>query len=1072
MTPHELKALFDSRPSPLEFAAAMADIDEKTRQSLSKMAQDIYREVRKEEQSDVHNMKGRNSLARLIILACCPWSQARRVRGNRWSWIDQTRDSFADTVVRILIDRRPDWAGDWVELQLDVGSFPWECSLGLKHIHELVRTGVIDRPTSDGYARLLGSATGVYEKIPADELIDELDIWRLFEVDTLAFDFVPEPKKAHQVWGLATTTEKGQVAHTNLHSWPRKMYELSRQGRLDRNRLIDAILSAFWRDFRTPMRIGLLRFLEILDPTDAERKTHESAYRELLRHDYGPIVGMAIRSLTRLQQYSTLDTPAFLEAVSPVFELPIKTHAMRALTLIDRTTRKDGRMVVASLPAVIAALNHLSPDVQERAIDLLRAWHKAGIELDTSDILAQATMLAPHQRLALEGLVNDQSISQHASHTNDGSQPECHTDDHYPAIDPSDSVGDFESCIAAVARRVNVLPKSIQEMCHVADLEERLRHGLLPKSFNPPRSLCPVLAAATPIVPIQDIDELIDISLSVASGTGHAEDSERVIEGILRLGRQSTDEFAAKTEGLRALTNSSLEALRFWQHSFLAGVRHAEVLFIGRWLGLEAADDIARSTLIEADLSPLPHWLAQIASPSRSHPLSALEWRFAELYQRLERGEYGPVLAIPTHENGWIDVRTFVERLTELCGLGIPIGKLDFIAGLLRLAPDFRELALPAAGRLPQPYSRIVNYALGGDERPNRRDRSCADEWLAAGKVRSPGETLTELEVLKLNPDEPDGITPAVFRFDFRVSAKAEQNARWTGRLPFGFVDVSPNCHRNDDFRSRPTVSLARLLSDNKSIDTLGMMTVPLTTVAPSNTDSAYALLTYYLTCHIDDPSSDLPSVATFLAPIYQRDVAWSHAACLALWLALISRNDGIRGAGIDAWIDGIQDGRADVDRAAKALLEIDSGGSIKLNRLVDSLREIARTSTLAERFIAAILDQLIASWARLPRAAHHVLELQLELLVNLRHEVSHQSRRALSQVSGSGKVAKLAKRLCKLRAEALSPVMRQAALAAADGRLTRAESIARHLHTALVRKIGRTSPLFPNVDFQIDWDS
>ncbi len=142
--------------------------------------------------------------------------------------------------------------------------------------------------------------------------------------------------------------------------------------------------------------------------------------------------------------------------------------------------------------------------------------------------------------------------------------------------------------------------------------------------------------------------------------------------------------------------------------------------------------------------------------------------------------------------------------------------------------------------------------------------------------------------------------------------------------------------------------------------------------------------------------------------------------------------------------IDGMADGRAHAGPLGKTLLHIAAGGWIKLNRLADSLREVTRTSILAERVISEILDQLIASWETLPRDGNHVLALQLELLSKLGQAPTPRTREVLTTIPVSGKSAKLAKQLCCLSSDITSLSRRQAAIEAAQGRLTHAERITR----------------------------
>jgi hypothetical protein len=182
------------------------------------------------------------------------------------------------------------------------------------------------------------------------------------------------------------------------------------------------------------------------------------------------------------------------------------------------------------------------------------------------------------------------------------------------------------------------------------------------------------------------------------------------------------------------------------------------------------------------------------------------------------------------------------------------------------------------------------------------------------------------------------------------------------------------------------------------------------------------------------------------MASLHAADRGWSEMARTALWLGAASLNDRLRATAVDAFIEGIADGRARPGTLAETLLHVVSGGWIKLSRLADSLREVARTSILAERIVSDIVDRLIASWEELPRDGHAILALQVGLLSNLRQAPSDEARTALSQVKGTGKAAKLAKQLGSFAADDHSPAMRQAALEAAEGRIARAERVMKRM--------------------------
>ena len=82
-------------------------------------------------------------------------------------------------------------------------------------------------------------------------------------------------------------------------------------------------------------------------------------------------------------------------------------------------------------------------------------------------------------------------------------------------------------------------------------LEQVLENGDLPPAFNPEPNACPVLSGVEPVKPIQTVDELIDAASHLLEVIEDPEQLERVIDGLLRLGGETTDRFEEKTEGLR-----------------------------------------------------------------------------------------------------------------------------------------------------------------------------------------------------------------------------------------------------------------------------------------------------------------------------------------------------------------------------------------------------------------------------------------------------------------------------------------------------------------------------------------
>ena len=413
----------------------------------------------------------------------------------------------------------------------------------------------------------------------------------------------------------------------------------------------------------------------------------------------------------------------------------------------------------------------------------------------------------------------------------------------------------------------------------------------LPPAFNPDPAVCPVLSGVEPIELIRTVDELIDAVAHLFQVIERPEEVERVIDAIMRFGGQTTDDFLAKTAGLcktefgTRLGEVTTPAILFWSAPNV-------VRLIGRWL---ASD------------------FEQFETPANPEPgFEAFNQRVAMLMTRFRSKRFGPVLATPTHRGGWIDPRIFVERLKSLETSPWLVHRFDLIGGLLRLTPDHRGEALAAAADLPSPFGPIVHYALGGDDRPSEAEEERADEWLAAGRARSPRGPLDELRSLKLDDGEPDGNTRAVYRFRPSINLENYAANTYSRRFYPPCVRVTPEIADLAGRETRPTVGLAASLDNENEMRVMQPWQAEmLASFWPLNTDAVLAIACCKLVSRINLTGTYLDPTEAWMASVHAPDRGWSEMARTALWLAAASRNDRLRGTAVDALIEGIADGRA-----------------------------------------------------------------------------------------------------------------------------------------------------------------
>jgi hypothetical protein len=422
----------------------------------------------------------------------------------------------------------------------------------------------------------------------------------------------------------------------------------------------------------------------------------------------------------------------------------------------------------------------------------------------------------------------------------------------------------------------------------------------------------------------------------------------------------------------------------------------------------------------------------------------------SRLYEQSRRGR---LLSFPTHEHGWIDPRVFVERLRRLEANELDSVRPDLRCALLRLAPDFREQAIREAAELPGPLDRIVRYALGDEGViPTSADRDWKAEWLAAGRVRSPRGDLNELEPL-VPAAAASVLAAAQFRVRLdRVPADDEQRRYLAYTTPEPFVQISPVGQMAFSPAEYPVFAITRRLAPENGQFTVsalpGWGEAWLASHWPSNPEPFLAGAIQNLLLRLDSTATSLellaggPSLSALLKP----ERSWSPTAIYALWLATFCRDADARAVAVDALVEGLLDGRAHPDSLSGILSEIAGYPWAKLNRLADGLHQVARTSAWSSLAIAHLLDRLIASWPAPPRDAHHILEFQLELLLQLNGALSESARTPLETLAGGSKTAKLARQLLKLAGGGDSGPCRAAMLAGFELRIARAEQLQKGL--------------------------
>jgi hypothetical protein len=262
--------------------------------------------------------------------------------------------------------------------------------------------------------------------------------------------------------------------------WTYALMRLAAEGRLDRERLLDASLDALMRDFRGTTIGWYVHFHDELEPTPDERATRLERYLMLLANPTAIIVKLGLTALKAVEDAVPADELA-RAAPAPLTQRQ-KNLAVATLSLLEHAAARDEKARPALLEAAAQALAHERADVQERALKLIEQYQD---EVE-STAAARAVVL---------GLAD--------------------------AVAPT------------LRERVSALTGFALE------LERESAPRAAPRQPSEPRrerlTLADALATRPPLEPVTSVDELIELGAALLEAQGSGDDAERFLDGVSRL---------------------------------------------------------------------------------------------------------------------------------------------------------------------------------------------------------------------------------------------------------------------------------------------------------------------------------------------------------------------------------------------------------------------------------------------------------------------------------------------------------------------------------------------------------
>ncbi len=893
---------------------------------------------------------------------------------------------------RVLADRGASWCQKWVDHWLN--STLESPQLAWMTIHELVERGLCTVPRSDAYLRKMAMHLWLYRNdtlkredgapyVLSDFLRDHPqylpDVWRLFEIESMGFLDVP---------GLWDEPEPGRYFASE--TWAIGLRRLSEEGLMDRRQLLEASLRGMGHDFKQNLLGGFGAFHEGLSPSTAEMVACQGHYAALLAAPSSRVVAFGMKMLKKLERVKKLDDVLFVANAANVFDKKEKGPAKSVLALYKKIAKRSPALLFPILEAIAArALVHPDVDVLEGALSFLES-HAGAVDPEIRRVVTEnsealpTTLQGRGRLLGIEGAGLDSE----------------------PAV-----VSDGPRLAEELKGRAEALADRWRRVAGVDVALRCLESGELPEALDLDPFKYPISSAYAPIAAIATVDELFDAVSAAVEKVDEADQVERILDGISRLGTERPPGFARRAAPI--VTRLKKGHGELWSVNGIANAFRdsSEMeLLLYEWL-------------VGCSLVAFPDDGAG-GSNRRTHRVPTLETfqdgRLAEIRDRLRRGEVMPLLSAPTRRGGWIDPLVLVRRWSAWEAKGCVLGKYDVIQALLRLSPERRDEAVAPARALESPWASALRWALAGEL---QRGSGGLDEdiWIAAGRARYPFDDLVVDGEVGGYPGEPDGSRAAVYSWEarekvsrtpaYREDTSTSMMGLKSGR---GGAEVFPGDPHNARLLSqyRPTVLLHLGLGSQVdvrwNIDWAG-------TIWPLNRDSSYVRGIRRMLGRMGDKSTALHPNHVFLEPLMNSDEPLRDTAVLATVIGLCGLDEDLQAVGKDVVTTAIDDGRLDSAALSRAIETIAPAHWFKVNRISANLADVAPMSSLHAWVIARTLEHLAVASRTLPKDGHHIFTPLLELLTQLGLGVEPATVGALGSLKGSGKSAKLAKKLLGL---------------------------------------------------------
>jgi hypothetical protein len=360
----------------------MNDITDEQRRLLAKAAIASYRKA-----WSAMNQEWLRCALHAVLITATP----EQVDKLSFSWIGS-----GDLDLELMAEHRPSTLQKWLEGHIA------QHRIHLEVVAKLVERGLCVEPDTDEYVmHLMGSLRMRSFKEPVvlllkrDKRFIDHYVWRLFEVEGNGENSLA----ANDKYSVPNAT------------WQFALIQLSREGLLSRDRLLDASLDALDRGFLQFRSSWYSRFHEALEPTLAERNSRVSAYANLAASSIPTTVSFALNALGTIAKFGALPADLLITSLEPALSAKSKSSVLSVLSLIELAIKGDPDSTLPLCRLAARGFTHESPDVQTRIAKLINKHMSCdSVEL-RSELERYQEYLAPSVRKLLGRWLDSECVN-------------------------------------------------------------------------------------------------------------------------------------------------------------------------------------------------------------------------------------------------------------------------------------------------------------------------------------------------------------------------------------------------------------------------------------------------------------------------------------------------------------------------------------------------------------------------------------------------------------------------------------------------------------------------------------